>query len=77
MREIFRRDDHMTGRASHLPLAGALKRHAGVLRQLEQVVAGFAFGGAYSLYTQNKPVWTAVLVGFFGVVAVVAGVLYL
>ena len=40
-------------------------------------VAGVAFGGAYALYTQNKPVWTAVLVGFFGVVAVVAGVLYL
>jgi hypothetical protein len=40
-------------------------------------VAGFAFGGAYSLYTQNKPVWSAVLVGGFGVLAAVAGVLYL
>ena len=39
--------------------------------------AGFAFGGAYSLYTQNKPVWSALLVGLLGVLAVIAGVLYL
>lgn len=40
-------------------------------------LAGFAFGGAYSLYTQRKPIWTALLVAAFGVLAAVAGVLYL
>ena len=40
-------------------------------------VAGFAFGGAYSLYTARKPWWSAVAVVLFGVLALVAGVLYL
>jgi hypothetical protein len=40
-------------------------------------VAGFAFGGAYSLYTARRPVWSAVVVAVFGVLALVAGVLYL
>jgi hypothetical protein len=40
-------------------------------------VAGFAFGGAYSLYTGRKPLWSAVVVALFGLLALVAGVLYL
>jgi 4-hydroxybenzoate polyprenyltransferase len=40
-------------------------------------LAGFAFGGAYSLYTGRKPVWVAVIVGLLGVLALVAGVMYL
>jgi threonine/homoserine/homoserine lactone efflux protein len=40
-------------------------------------LAGFCFGGVYSLYTQNKPWWSWVLVGLFGVLFVAAGVLYL
>ena len=39
--------------------------------------AGFAFGGAYALFTQRKPLWASVLVGLFGFLCLVAGWLYL
>ena len=38
--EPFGRDDHVTGGAGHLALAGAFERHARSLRDIEQDVAG-------------------------------------
>lgn len=40
-------------------------------------VAGFCFGGAYALATQRKPWWIVVIVVVLGVLALVAGWLYL
>jgi hypothetical protein len=40
-------------------------------------LAGFCFGGAYSLYTNKLPIWSAALAGLFGLLFVAAGVLYL
>lgn len=38
---------------------------------------GFLFGGAYSLYVQDKSRLLVVVIAALGVLAVVAGVLYL
>ncbi len=40
-------------------------------------LAGFAFGGAYALFSQRKPLWAPALVAVFGVLCLVAGWLYL
>ena len=39
--------------------------------------AGFCFGGAYSLYSQKKPLWMVGLVVVLGALSLVAGWLYL
>ena len=40
-------------------------------------VAGFCFGGAYSLYSQKEPFWMVGLVVVLGALALAAGWLYL
>ncbi|MEO8106411.1 MAG: hypothetical protein ABI720_03755 [Actinomycetes bacterium] len=40
-------------------------------------LAGFCFGGAYTLAAQKKPWWVVSLVAAFGVLSLVAGWLYL
>jgi hypothetical protein len=40
-------------------------------------LAGFAFGGAYALISQRRPLWVTGLVALFGVLCLVAAWLYL